>query len=135
MMPHDQPRKRRLRLNVDALQARVRRDTDPAAIGVYQRHPEDDAVTGDVLCCRALHPAQTNTIYRGRMHGQRFNVGLPEGYIARFVRVLGPGESKLSIRMAFTCPASDCRAVTEYKLRLAPETLDQIIHDQNHQEH
>jgi hypothetical protein len=128
-----QQRRRRLKdgLTPEAIRraghAQALQANSAAATSVYTRHPDDDPATGDVLCCRALHPASDREIrFRGRMHGQAFGINLPVGYVARFTRVLKPGEERELDRLALACRSPDCRAITEYEIQLRPDLLEAL---------
>lgn len=125
-----QQRRRRLKdgLTVEAIRraghAQALQASSAAATSVYTRHPDDNPVDGDVLCCRALHPGSEREVrFRGRMHGQAFGINLPKGYVARFKRVLKPGDEREEARLALACRSPDCRAISEYEIQLHPDLL------------
>lgn len=121
------PKPRRI-LNPAAVRARL--STPPSMLRVRPDiplpHPDDDVVLGDVPCCRAPHPRQEKPEYRGRAHGVRFPMSLPDGYVVRATRVITSVEEKQMGRLSVQCASSDCRAITEYEIRIRADILAEL---------
>ena len=85
-----------------------------------QAAPETPVISDSDLVCRAPHPGvkKGKDFYRGRIHGNAFKVGLPEGFTVRFVEVLEEKQKDTAPigMLRLQCDHSDCKHVSVFQL-------------------